>query len=58
MHDGDVPFGKGVVPRLVKQEDKREKHGARPDRRIDSCATKMPVERGKGGSDFSLKSAS
>ena len=26
------PYGKVVVPRLVGQEDKRKKHGARPDR--------------------------
>ena len=31
MHHGDVPNGKVVVPRLVGQEDKRKKHGARPD---------------------------
>ena len=32
MHHGDVHYGKVVVPRLVGQEDKRKKHGARPDR--------------------------
>ena len=76
MHHGDVHYGKVVVPRLVGQEDKRKKHGARPDRskrllgtvghgwlegrrerRSDSGAAEMSMERGKVGSDFRREAA-